>query len=354
MKLRLLLATFGFWSFLGVSAGALTPNEIGAPARPDQPTKQACENYQTRLNDWYREAQAESKRCGSTCSPVIAGRLSYGSGRVGYIASCFAEANQRSQQEQVLEFLRRDSRDSAVSVLGVAGQKARKNGEEIAEWLDLKKRITSYSTLNDDDKLSTNQEIAKRLNKAGNYHSLSKELTDNAIDHVVAKHREALTLLDVQLKALVTRHSQLLSRGKIYASLSRRVAEQRVRSADADRINIAERRALVSERRERNAENEALAQANRARRQRDHERQLAAIAAEHAEQLRQQENAQELFRAFAQGLSGAMSAMPRQSSGPSWSPPPATGGGATSSGGGGSTSGLRCRPGESVQRCIHR
>lgn len=333
------------------------------PNWPDPPTEADCRQFQTAINDYYDRADQEYKACyqGGSCGSAPARRGAAGVRR-STVSMCFYKASLRSPTQDVIQLLKADNQNKAATVVGQLSDKIYGYTEKIKETGTLINELRNYSNLSDSGRIELHTKLTQKLNGYVNKNELSSKLTDDALSYIQAKHQEALQKLDIEFKAIVSQHKRLTSKRDLIVDLSHRSVTQGLRTAGTFGQSADDRLTMKAELIERRYQNNqiALQRAAEERRLQNQQRAQAEREATQA-QMRSQQEAQmfgALMQGFAAGFMGGSTGYaspPPNRSGTSVGPSFVGGGsGGSSSARSSGSSGLRCRPGESIQRCIHR
>jgi hypothetical protein len=182
------------------------------PDWPRPPSEQDCRAFQSAINEYYRQADEEYRRCSSQSTPCgdAPSRRGAASVRRSSISACFFAANQRSGTESAIEFLARDKKDDGVAALGQFAKDIHSVENDIRGVHSLRDRVRNYSSLSDQDKLVLHRDLARSLNDSSPNSALSRRLTEDALNHTTAAHQDAMAQLDNQLKRLEDRHRDLI------------------------------------------------------------------------------------------------------------------------------------------------
>ena len=177
--------------------------------------------------------------CGLTeweqkCAPIITEL------RVAQCRRHAAEAIEHAKKEA-----ERVAKDKAVDTAAkeIGGERLQQTREKLQQSLnnvkelrDMVRQASNYSKLSDSQKLDLYRDIAKKLNEIGNLNSLSKKLTDSALDGISKMNKEALLNLDRQLQEFDQQmRPKSMDSGISIGNLESRleVAEKKVEQADA-------------------------------------------------------------------------------------------------------------------------
>jgi hypothetical protein len=207
-ELSLLFAVIFLPSFVAAQSFDL-------PDYPRPPTEQDCRSFQAALEDYYRRADDEYRSCynGRSDCGDAPGRRGAAASRRGQIAVCFFSAQQRSSKESVVEFLKRENRDSTIRELGRLGSEIYEAHEKLTDLLELRSKAKNFSKLNAVEKIDFYSDLIAKLNlETSARNELSRKLLDDAHRHTTEIHKDALSQLERELKRIESNHLQLIGR----------------------------------------------------------------------------------------------------------------------------------------------
>ncbi|MGM4886331.1 hypothetical protein [Tardiphaga sp. 11_C7_N12_6] len=314
------------------------------PDWPRPPSETDCEIFRDTINAFYERADADYRGCyndAGSCGDAPA-RRGAAAAKKAEVPVCFAQAKQRFT--------------------------------ELKDLYDLVQRSSNYSQLSSEEKAKFHTDWAKSINSQGRSHELSKKLTDDALDRLAATNKKALSDLDGRLKQIgdstarpptskpTTDWASRVSAAKNRAGNIDEQLKNRADQLTQDKRNaqdwedtrncrlagcIQQKQAIQDEYDRRYAEDlrKWQAEVDRIRR----ERELAAM-----ERYQQElEMRQQIVAQFGNFMSVVASNY-RTTSPTSINTPSPTYGSRSTSPSSSAGSGLRCRPGESIERCVHR